>query len=121
MHPNQFILAETLEWIKLPYDLTAILTTKSSEAREGLQIETANLIHPRFSGTVTLELKNNGEVPIKLYPGLTIGQISLLKLNIPIDGNTPIAKSTFPYAVRPVVATKFKKDLDTLKKFKNFY
>lgn len=121
LHPHQFVLGETLEWVKMPNDLVGILTAKSSDAREGLQIESANLIHPRFSGPITLELKNNGEIPITLYPGLYIGQLSLIKLSEPIKKLTPISKSTFGFSLSPTVSTHPKNDLEIIKKFKEIF
>lgn len=118
LHPHQFILGETLEWVKMPNDLSGLLTSKSSDAREGVQVELANLIHPRFSGTITLELKNNGELPIALYPGLPICQLVIMKLYASISKETPIAKSTFRFSLGPWVATKIKKEFEILKKIK---
>ena len=117
LHPNQFILGETLEWVRMPADLAGLLTAKSSQARDGLQVESANLIHPRFSGTITLELKNNGEIPITLYPGLTYSQLSFLSCSDDIsDIHSPISKSNFPYSFEPNVSTKHHRDIDILKR-----
>ncbi len=120
LHPGQFFLGETLEWVKMPYNLCGLISAKSSEARDGLQVETANLIHPRFSGTITLELKNNGEVPLTLYPGLQIAQLSLIPIQF-ITKATPISKGTFPYQFGPSVSKKQKKDLEKIKKFRELF
>jgi len=79
LHPNQFIIGSTLEYIKLPNDVFAHIIGRSSWGRLGLIIATATLIHPGFAGVVTLELTNVGEVPISLFPGLRIAQISFHK------------------------------------------
>ncbi|GBF25797.1 dCTP deaminase [bacterium MnTg02] len=75
LHPNRFVLGSTLEWIKLPATLGAYITGKSTWARRGLIIETAAGIHPGFSGCLTLELTNVGEVPIIIRSGMKICQI----------------------------------------------
>lgn len=75
LHPNQFVLGATLEWIGLPEDLGGYVTGKSSWGRRGLIIETAAGIHPGFSGCLTLEITNLGEIPIVLAPGMPICQI----------------------------------------------
>lgn len=75
LHPNQFALGGTLEYLKLPSDLCGYLIGKSSWGRLGLVVATAVGIHPNFRGIVTLELRNMGEVPFYLRPGLRIAQI----------------------------------------------
>jgi dCTP deaminase len=77
LHPRKFILGITLEWLKLPSRIGGYVTGKSSWGRRGLVIETAAGIHPGFSGCLTLELGNMGEVPIALIPGMRICQIFL--------------------------------------------
>lgn len=85
LHPTQFILGSTLEYIKLPKDIMGYITGRSSWGRLGLVIATATLINPGFAGVITLELTNVGEVPINLYPGLRIAQISLHKCNFKVE------------------------------------
>lgn len=76
LHPGDFALACTLEFIRLPADLSARLEGRSSWGRLGLQIHsTAGFIDPGFEGVITFELSNLGKVPIPLYPGLRIGQL----------------------------------------------
>ena len=82
LHPNQFILGSTLEYIKLPDDVMGYIIGRSSWGRLGLIIATATLINPKFAGVITLELTNVGEVPINLYPGLRIAQLTLHKCNL---------------------------------------
>ncbi len=77
LHPRAFVLAATLEWLRLPHDLTGYVTGKSSWGRRGLIIETAMGVHPTFSGCLTLELANVGEVPIKIQPGMRVCQLFL--------------------------------------------
>ncbi|WP_363316890.1 dCTP deaminase [Chelatococcus sp.] len=75
VHPGRFVLAATLEWIRVPPTLGGYITGKSTTGRRGLVIETAAGLHPGFSGCITLELSNCGEVPIALVPGMRICQI----------------------------------------------
>jgi dCTP deaminase len=75
IHPHQFILAETLEYIRLPGTVAAYVIGRSTWGRLGLIVATAVGIHPGFSGTLTLELRNLGETPLALYPGQTIAQL----------------------------------------------
>jgi dCTP deaminase len=77
LHPGEFVIGITLEWLKFPFDLSGHVTGKSSWGRRGLIIETAAGIHPGFTGCLTLELANVGAAPIKLNPGMQICQIFL--------------------------------------------
>lgn len=80
LHPNSFVLAATLEWIKMPKTLCGYVTGKSSWGRRGLIIETAPGVHPGFVGCLTLELANVGELPIKLVTGTRICQLFLHRI-----------------------------------------
>jgi dCTP deaminase len=75
LHPHQFVLGTSLEYLRLPQDLMAYVTGRSSWARLGLVIATATVIHPGYIGVITLELGNIGETPIALYPSLRIAQL----------------------------------------------
>ena len=81
IHPHQFILALTLEYIRLPSDLMAYVVGRSSFGRLGLIIATAIGVHPYFLGPLTLELRNLGEAPVRLYPGQTIAQLFFHQLD----------------------------------------
>ena len=70
LHPGRFVLGATLEWLRLPADLSGYVTGKSSLGRHGLVIETAAGIHPHFAGCLTLELANIGEIPLEIFPGM---------------------------------------------------
>jgi dCTP deaminase len=86
LHPGEFVLGSTLEVITLGNDLAARLEGKSSLGRLGLLTHsTAGFIDPGFSGHVTLELSNVANLPIKLYPGMKIGQICVLQLTSPAE------------------------------------
>jgi dCTP deaminase len=75
LHPGEFAIARTLEYLTLPEALAAQVAGRSSWGRLGLVIQAAPLIQPRFAGTITLELANVGTVPIVLYVGLRIAQV----------------------------------------------
>ena len=82
LHPGEFVLASTYEMISLPDDVAARLEGKSSLGRLGLLTHsTAGFIDPGFSGHVTLELSNVATLPIKLWPGMKIGQLCLFRLS----------------------------------------
>jgi dCTP deaminase len=76
LHPGSLTLVPTLEWIQLPSNLMGVVTARSSWAREGLNIATADFINPGYNGIITLELANLGHIPIALYPGMRIAQIA---------------------------------------------
>src|SRR3984893_5396466 len=75
IHPHQFILAATLEYVRLPPDLMSYVIGLSTWGRLCLIVATAVGIRPGFAGTLTLELRNLGETPLTLYPGQAIGQL----------------------------------------------
>jgi dCTP deaminase len=77
LHPHQFVLGTTLEFVRLPPDLMAYVVGRSSWGREGLIVATAVGVHPGYAGIITLELRNLGELPISLYPGIAIAQLFL--------------------------------------------
>src|ERR687884_1537362 len=86
LHPGEFVLASTYEVITLPDDLASRLEGKSSLGRLGLLTHsTAGFIDPGFSGHVTLELSNVATLPIKLWPGMKIGQLCLFRLSSPAE------------------------------------
>ena len=77
LHPNELVLAGTLEYFRLPISVAGTVTSRSSWGRAGLVIATATAVHPGFTGSITLELVNLGEVPLVLYPGLPVAQLVL--------------------------------------------
>ena len=82
LHPGEFVLASTYEVVSLPDDAAARLEGKSSLGRLGLLTHsTAGFIDPGFSGHVTLELSNVATLPIKLWPGMKIGQLCFFRLS----------------------------------------
>lgn len=86
LHPDEFVLASTLEVVTLGAGLAARLEGKSSLGRLGLLVHsTAGFIDPGFSGAVTLELSNVASLPIKLWPGMSIGQLCVFLLSSPAE------------------------------------
>lgn len=84
IHPGEFCLGRTLERVELPDDIVARIEGKSSLGRLGLIVHaTAGFCDPGWKGTLTLELNNLTRVPIKLYPGLPIAQLSFMALDAP--------------------------------------
>ena len=86
LHPGEFVLGSTYETITLANDIASRLEGKSSLGRLGLLTHsTAGFIDPGFSGHVTLELSNVATLPIKLWPGMKIGQVCVIKLSSPAE------------------------------------
>ncbi len=98
LHPGEFVLGSTLETVGLADDIVARLEGKSSLGRLGLLIHsTAGFIDPGFTGQVTLELSNVANLPIAIYPGMKIGQISFYQMTTPAE---------FPYG-SPELGSKY--------------
>lgn len=77
LHPGDFVLASTMEYLVIPEYLTARLEGRSTWGRVGLQIHsTAGFVDPGFRGSLTFELNNLGKLPLPLYPGARISQLS---------------------------------------------
>lgn len=92
IHPREFLLGETREYFEFPNDMVGRLEGKSSLARLGIIIHTtAGYFDPGFKGTGTLEITNLANIPIALYPGMKIAQMSFHYLSTPAD---------FPYGSR---------------------
>ena len=86
LHPGEFVLGSTFERVELPNDLVARLEGKSSLGRLGLLIHsTAGYVDPGWEGNLTLELSNVANLPITLYDGMKIGQISFQRLTSPVE------------------------------------
>ena len=86
LHPGEFVLGSTYEFVKLPDNIAARLEGKSSLGRLGLVTHsTAGFVDPGFHGHVTLELSNMATLPIKLWPGMKIGQLCFFQLSSPSE------------------------------------
>jgi dCTP deaminase len=86
IHPGTFCLGSTMETITLPHDIVARVDGKSSLGRLGLLVHaTAGYVDPGWTGKLTLELSNQSQMPIALYLGMRIAQISFLSLSTPVN------------------------------------
>jgi dCTP deaminase len=86
LHPGEFVLGSTYEQVTLPDDVAARLEGKSSLGRLGLLTHsTAGFVDPGFTGHVTLELSNVATLPIKLWPGMKVGQLCFFRLSSPAE------------------------------------
>jgi dCTP deaminase len=112
LHPGEFVLGSTLERVSIPDDLVARLEGKSSLGRLGLLIHsTAGYVDPGWDGYLTLELSNVANLPITLYPGMRIGQISFFQLTSPAE--TPYGSAGNKYqGQRGPTASRFFRDFD---------
>lgn len=117
LHPRQFVLGGTLEWIRLPADLSAYVVGRSSWGRDGLIVATAIGIHPNYSGIITLELTNIGEIPIRLYPGSSIAQLFIHEVDSDTDPDS-VSLSSFHASVAPASGNPLGDDREVLEKLK---
>ena len=86
LHPGEFVLGSTLESVSLPDDVAARVEGKSSLGRLGLLTHaTAGFVDPGFTGHITLELSNVATLPIKLWPGMKVGQLCFFRLSSPAE------------------------------------
>ena len=101
LHPKTFVLGTTLEWIRMPKKYAGYVVGKSSWGRHGLIIATATGVHPGFSGCLTLEITNIGEVPIKIKPGTKICQ--LFVHSVKSEDYDNVDKSNFNGRRKPIL------------------
>jgi dCTP deaminase len=98
LHPGEFVLGQTLERVTLPDDVVARLEGKSSLGRLGLLIHsTAGFVDSGFSGNLTLELSNVANLPITIYHGMPIGQISFMRMDAPVENPYGSGKADSKY------------------------
>jgi dCTP deaminase len=96
LHPHQFVLAATLEYICVPFDHYALVLGRSSWGRLGLNIATATTVHAGFRGCITLELRNLGETPLPLKVGLRIAQLCLIPVPKPASSEANVGYFATP-------------------------
>jgi dCTP deaminase len=102
LKPNEFVLSRTLERITLPLGLAAQVQGTTTGARPGLSIHaTAPHIHPAFSGSITLEIKNLGTWDLKLVPSKRICQVIFFRVQTPVSKKQVNAMSTYHNQVTP--------------------
>jgi len=86
LHPGQFIIATTLEYIKLPPYISARIEGRSSIARLGVIVHsTGGFVDAGFEGQLTLEMSNINVVPVKLYPRMKIAQLAFFMQDKPSE------------------------------------
>lgn len=105
LHPNSFVLAATKEYLIVPDNLALKVEGKSTLARMGILVHTAGFVDPGFEGTLTLEISNQSELPVALYPDMYICQIAIETLSSPAE--TPYnkrKKSLYAKSIGPAVA-----------------
>ena len=85
LHPQQFVLGVTLEYMRVPAHMGGYVLSRSSWGRVGLLVATAIMVQPGYTGTLTLELVNEGDSPIALYPGLRVAQLAVHTLDHPTE------------------------------------
>ncbi|MBN3037211.1 MAG: dCTP deaminase, partial [Candidatus Diapherotrites archaeon] len=85
-HPGEFVLGSTMEYVRIPSHISARLDGRSSLGRVGIVIHsTAGTVEPGFEGRLTLEIANVGKLPVALYPGMRVCQISFYELKTPCE------------------------------------
>lgn len=100
LHPGVLALAATFEYLQLPPDVEGQVEGRSSWARLGLQIASATFVEPGFSGVVTFELANVGNMPLELYPGTRISQL-ILRETTRAAGKVYAGKRKYKYPIGP--------------------
>jgi len=107
IHPGEFILAATKEYIKVPNDLAAMVDGRSSLGRLGITIHTTSSgINPGWEGFFTLEIINLGKIPVALYPNMRICKISFVKLTS--EAEKPYQSNKYHYTSVPEESKLFK-------------
>jgi dCTP deaminase len=110
IHPGEFVLASTLQVVTLPDDILAQVEGKSSLGRLGLLIHaTAGFVDPGWTGKLTLELSNVAKMPIALYYGMKIGQLSFMRMSTPVDRpyGSPQLRSKYQGQMGPTPSRAF--------------
>jgi dCTP deaminase len=110
IHPGEFVLASTIQVVTLPDDIVAQVEGKSSLGRIGLLIHaTAGFVDPGWTGKLTLELSNVAKMPIALYCGMKIGQLSFMRMSTPVERpyGSPGLRSKYQGQMSPTPSRAF--------------
>jgi dCTP deaminase len=111
LHPGEFALGSTVEWVKLPDDLVAHVEGRSSIGRLAVVVHaTAGLVDPGFEGQITLEFANLGRVAVKLYPGMRISQLVFQTMTSPSERPYGAARGSKYQGQRGPVASRISRD-----------
>jgi dCTP deaminase len=116
LHPQQFALGATLEFVRIPPTLGAYVLGRSTWGRLGLLVATAVLIQPGFAGSITLELVNAGDSPIRLYPGLAVAQLAVHSLSDKTEYSKADANYRSPTRPQPARLVKEQQQLEKIRK-----
>jgi dCTP deaminase len=116
LHPNQLILAVTLEYVSLPLEVFCQIASRSSWGRLGLVVATASVVQPGFKGCLTLELANLSDSPVSLYPGLLVGQLIFYEVKTTTKEATPYS-GRYDCPTEAGLPQFFAKDLDKEMRF----
>ncbi|MGA9063006.1 MAG: hypothetical protein WB341_15260 [Terracidiphilus sp.] len=108
---HETVLGATLEFIKLPKDLSGQILTKSSVARCFMVIETAPWIHPLYRGCLTLEIANVSNTPLTIFPGLPIAQLVLIRNENPAKIEMPVGSYVGPVYPEEPIKKKLGKEM----------
>lgn len=117
LHPGTFVLGVTWQYIGLPSNVYAQVFSRSTWGRAGLTVATAVSIHPGFCGCLTLELVNNGNVPIALHPGSRLAQLVFFDTDAGKE-DSPISVSMYCGMTEPDFS-KLHKEYDELQVWKH--
>ena len=117
LHPNQLILAVTLEYVSLPVTICCQVASRSSWGRLGLVVATASVVQPGFKGCITLELANLSDSPVALYPGLLIGQLVFFEVKTGTSGKSTPYDGRYDCPTEAGAPQFFSQKLDNEMKF----
>ncbi len=118
LHPDEFILARTLETVTVPKELAACIDGKSSLGRLGVEVHiSSGWIDPGFSGVIVLEIKNAGKLPVKLHPGMKIIKIIFMELTSPSDRPYGSRNDSKYQGQRSIVPSRIEKEFEQLDSF----
>lgn len=111
LHPGEFALGSTMEWVKIPADLVARVEGRSSIGRLAVVVHaTAGFIDPGFEGKITLELSNLGRLGVKLYPGMRISQVVFHTMTSPAERPYGPSRGSKYHGQEGPVASRINKD-----------
>lgn len=118
LHPDYFVLGESLEYIRMPDDLMGYVVTRSSWGRHGLVIATAIGVHPGYRGVLTLELRNLADVPLRLYPGQRILQLFLHDVDtLPKEGRAMVPSHEGETHLSPGLIARDQREVEAIGRF----
>lgn len=103
LHPGNFVLASTIEYIKVPDDMVVRVEGKSTLARMGILVHTAGFVDPGFEGSITLEISNQSNVAMALHPEMYICQIAVHIMSSPAEVPYNVRKKSLYHKAKTTV------------------